>query len=332
MLAMPDPSTFEMIPWADGGSTGRMFCNIMSPDGHAVRRRPASRAQAQPPRRPGRGVRLLRRPRDGVLLLRRRRPIGRPDAARSRFVLRPHHQRRRLRPATPDALGARSDGHPGRVLVPRGLTVTTRDRSSLHRRAHDGRPDHDVPTGRARAGHGAESLRQLHAETARWDPGFGHAPPPVALRRGRATPSTIPTPSTVWARSVGSSPPASCITHERSRRSPTNSSTPTNDWSSATKPRCGSAGLRTIARPWSGCRSPRPTNRARPESNIRSPDPACNPYLAFSVILAAGMSGIRQGLELPKETTAESLRAHAERRTCARGRNRSRPRWPRPSM
>lgn len=32
---------------------------------------------------------------------------------------------------------------------------------------------------------------------------------------------------------------------------------------------------------------------------IRSPDPACNPYLCFSVLLAAGMAGIREGLEPP---------------------------------
>ncbi|MDQ3915369.1 MAG: type I glutamate--ammonia ligase [Actinomycetota bacterium] len=36
---------------------------------------------------------------------------------------------------------------------------------------------------------------------------------------------------------------------------------------------------------------------------IRSPDPACNPYLAFSVILAAGMKGIDEGYELPPEAT-----------------------------
>jgi glutamine synthetase len=36
----------------------------------------------------------------------------------------------------------------------------------------------------------------------------------------------------------------------------------------------------------------------------RSPDPACNPYLAFSVILAAGMKGIREGYELAPEADA----------------------------
>jgi glutamine synthetase len=36
----------------------------------------------------------------------------------------------------------------------------------------------------------------------------------------------------------------------------------------------------------------------------RSPDPACNPYLAFAVILAAGMRGIEQGYELPAEADA----------------------------
>lgn len=39
------------------------------------------------------------------------------------------------------------------------------------------------------------------------------------------------------------------------------------------------------------------TNSARIE--IRSPDSACNPYLAFAVLLAAGMKGIQEGYELP---------------------------------
>ena len=36
----------------------------------------------------------------------------------------------------------------------------------------------------------------------------------------------------------------------------------------------------------------------------RSPDAACNPYLAFSLILAAGLRGITEGYELPDEADA----------------------------
>jgi glutamine synthetase len=36
----------------------------------------------------------------------------------------------------------------------------------------------------------------------------------------------------------------------------------------------------------------------------RSADPACNPYLAFSLMLAAGMRGVREGYELPDEADA----------------------------
>ena len=35
----------------------------------------------------------------------------------------------------------------------------------------------------------------------------------------------------------------------------------------------------------------------------RAPDPACNPYLAFSLMLAAGLKGIEEGYPLPPEAT-----------------------------
>ena len=37
---------------------------------------------------------------------------------------------------------------------------------------------------------------------------------------------------------------------------------------------------------------------------FRSPDPACNPYLTFALILAAGMKGIQEGYDLQNETKA----------------------------
>jgi glutamine synthetase len=36
---------------------------------------------------------------------------------------------------------------------------------------------------------------------------------------------------------------------------------------------------------------------------LRCPDPAANPYLAFAVMLGAGLKGIEEGLTLPKEAT-----------------------------
>ncbi len=49
---------------------------------------------------------------------------------------------------------------------------------------------------------------------------------------------------------------------------------------------------------------PKRGNPSATRLEYRSPDPACNPYLAFSVILAAGMKGIRKGYELPAEAGA----------------------------
>ena len=46
---------------------------------------------------------------------------------------------------------------------------------------------------------------------------------------------------------------------------------------------------------------PKRANPLATRIEYRSPDPACNPYLAFSVILAAGLRGIEQNYELPLE-------------------------------
>ena len=43
-----------------------------------------------------------------------------------------------------------------------------------------------------------------------------------------------------------------------------------------------------------------PGKEAATRFEIRSPDPACNPYLTFSVLLAAGLAGIEEGLVAPE--------------------------------
>ncbi len=49
---------------------------------------------------------------------------------------------------------------------------------------------------------------------------------------------------------------------------------------------------------------PKKNNPLATRIEYRSPDPACNPYLAFSLMLAAGMKGIAEGYELPDEADA----------------------------
>jgi len=49
---------------------------------------------------------------------------------------------------------------------------------------------------------------------------------------------------------------------------------------------------------------PKKGNPLATRIEYRSPDPACNPYLAFSVLLAAGMRGVQEEYELPAEADA----------------------------
>jgi glutamine synthetase len=54
-----------------------------------------------------------------------------------------------------------------------------------------------------------------------------------------------------------------------------------------------------------------PSNRPGKESaariELRSPDPGCNPYLVFALVLAAGLDGIERRAALPAEATGDDL-------------------------
>jgi glutamine synthetase len=61
----------------------------------------------------------------------------------------------------------------------------------------------------------------------------------------------------------------------------------------------------------------KPGKEAATRCELRCPDPACNPYLAFAVMLAAGMKGIDEGYDLPApveedifEMTPAQLKRH----------------------
>jgi len=57
-----------------------------------------------------------------------------------------------------------------------------------------------------------------------------------------------------------------------------------------------------------------PAKRERTRAELRCPDPSCNPYLAFAVMLAAGLDGIRRKLEPPDPAEEDLYHLPAEKR------------------
>ena len=62
----------------------------------------------------------------------------------------------------------------------------------------------------------------------------------------------------------------------------------------------------------------KPGKELATRAELRCPDPACNPYFAFAVMLAAGLKGIEEGYELPPEMT-DNLYELTEEQRKARG-------------
>jgi glutamine synthetase len=59
----------------------------------------------------------------------------------------------------------------------------------------------------------------------------------------------------------------------------------------------------------------RPGREKATRIEFRSPDPACNPYLAFSVMLASGLEGIEKGYEVPEPIEENVYEMSVEERT-----------------
>ena len=143
MLAVPDPNTFEIVPWrGDDAPVARMFCDIQHLSGDPFDGDPRYVLKRNLDRAREKGFTFFAGPEMEFFYF---ESDDQPGAARPRRLLRPDPERHGERAAQADDPHARGDGHPGRVLVPRERPEPARDRPALHRRAHDGRQRHDVP-------------------------------------------------------------------------------------------------------------------------------------------------------------------------------------------
>ncbi len=70
MIAMPDPSTFQLLPWRpkEHAAVGRMFCDILTPNREPFDGDPRYGAEKEPEKGNGYGLHLLCWPGAGILL------------------------------------------------------------------------------------------------------------------------------------------------------------------------------------------------------------------------------------------------------------------------
>ena len=130
MIAMPDPTTFQVLPWRARVARQPPGCSATScmPDGSPSWADPRHVLQRALAKAAEHGLHLLHPPRDRVLPARGRAPSRTAAAGpgRLRRLLRPHPARRRPRLPPPGDHDAGADGHLGRVQPPRGRARASR--------------------------------------------------------------------------------------------------------------------------------------------------------------------------------------------------------------
>ena len=157
-------------------------------------------------------------------------------------------------------------------------------------------------------------LRDLHAEAALRRERLRHAHPHVALQERAEPVLRREGPSTTCRRRPRRSSPACSCMRARCRRCSRSGSTPTSGSSPGTRRRSTSRWSQRNRSALIRIPLYKPGAEQATRAEIRCPDPACNPYLAFAALLQAGLEGIEKGYELPDEMTTNLYRlSEAER-------------------
>ena len=310
MLAKPDPSTFQVLPWrGDNPGTARMFCDITLPDGSPSLADPRYVLKRALAKAADLGLHLLHPPRDRVLPA--RAGLRARASRRCRWTRRgyfdhvPHgtaHDFRRAAITMLESMGisvefSHHEGGPGQneIDLRYADALTTADNIMTFRTVikevalEQGVFASFMP--KPFAEHPGSGMH-THLSLFEGDRNaFHEAGAPLPAEQGRA----------------GSSSPACCGTPPRSPRSPTSGSTPTSGSGAAARRRRTSAGGTTTARRWSGCRCTSRARASRTRVEVRSLDSACNPYLAFARDARRRAQGHRGGLRAARRGRGRRL-------------------------
>src|ERR1700712_4695993 len=303
MLAKPDPATFQVLPWrGDPPRTARMFCDIVQPDGtpspadprYVLRRTLAKAADA--------GFTFYTHPEIEFFLL-RDRPTGNgivppPIDEGGYFDLTPHdvtHDFRREAITMLERVGI-SVEFSHHEVAPGQQEIDLRYADALSMADNVMTLRHIVrEVALAQGVHAtfmpkpftelAGAAMHTHLSLFEGDRNAFHdAADPMRL-------------STTAKQFI-----AGLLTHAREFTAITNQTVNsyrrllagTEAPTAATWGRANRSALVRVP-------SYKPTKANSARVEVRSPDSACNPYLSFAVLLAAGLRGIEKGYELPPE-------------------------------
>ncbi len=322
VLAVPDPKTFQMLPYLSAEApVARVVCDIFNLDGTAfegdsrdVLRRVLDKARDQ-------GFSFYVAPELEYFYFAANDQCRGPaaGAARQRVLLRADGQQRGHGTAARDRPHARGNGHPRRVQPARGRAQPARDRPALHRRHDDGGHGHARARGRKGDGRPQGDPGDLYAQTARRRTRLGDAHP-LSLFDGDT--NAFYDDSDEYHLSTVARQFMAGVLHHASEITAI-----TNQWVNSYKRLIVSQEDQPLIEApvyisWAQnnrsalVRVP-PTKKGKRDSTrveYRSPDPGANPYLAWAVILAAGLAGIRGHYELPTEASANIYKMSAQER------------------
>ncbi len=315
MLAKPDPATFQILPWHSSPGTARMFCDITTPDGtpswadprHVLRRALAKAADA--------GFTFYTHPEIEFFLLKELPPRGfipEPVDHGGYFDLTPHdvtHDFRRLAITMLEAMGI-SVEYSHHEVAPGQQEIDLRYADALSTADNILTTRHVLKEVALDQGIFASFMPKPFS----YQPGSGmHTH--LSLFEGD-TNAFYNSEDPRTLSPVGQHFIAGILRHAAEITAVT------NQWVNSYK-RLVSGGEAPPYVCWGqNNRSalvrvphykPHKSGSARVE--IRSPDSATNPYLAFAVILAAGLKGIENEYPLPPEALEDvSLLSDTERR------------------
>ncbi|MEO7131437.1 MAG: type I glutamate--ammonia ligase [Dermatophilaceae bacterium] len=315
-LAKPDPATFQILPWrGESPGTARMFCDLLLPDGSPSFADPRHVLQRALTRAADLGFTFYTHPEVEFFLLEQERsPDGRPvpvdDAGYFDHV--PH-----------------GTGHDFRRAA---ITMLESMGISVEFSHHEGAPgQNEIDLRYADALSTADNIMTFRAvikEVALTQGVYAtFMPKPFAEHAGSGMHTHLSLfegdtnafyePGAPYQLSkIGRQFIAGILTHGAEI------SAVTNQW------------INSYKRLWGGGEAPahltwghnnrsalvrvpmhKPNKGQSTRVEVRSLDPACNPYLAFAVLLGAGLKGIEEGYELPPEAEDDvwSL-TNAERR------------------